>query len=125
MIQKSAKRVEKSRKSNETRDEIEELVNRLVELEYKEDDTKLVKPMIEPLYGEGDFLGISKFSLVSSLLPNKRNETQRYIDFLQAEIMQEDYLDVGKKWEMPPENFQSERSCKCLQDFYNQHSKCS
>lgn len=133
MIQQSAKKiVDTSRKSNETRDEIDQLVNGLVELEYKETDSNLMIPMFNKHYGEDDYLGISKFATPNSLLPSKRSESQRYIDSLQVETTRDffrsdEYL-TEKQWQLPeapPENSQSDSSCKCLQDYYNQHSKCS
>jgi hypothetical protein len=131
MIQKSAKKVERSRKSNETRDEIEELVNGLVDLEYIEDDANLMTPTLNKLYSEDDFLGISKFA-APRLMSSKRNETQRYIESLEAEVsrdfFQSDEYLIDKKWQQPEANSdinQSDKECKCLQDFYTNHSKCS
>lgn len=131
LIQKSARKVaDQSRKSSEIREEISELINELVDLEYSEED-KHPTTKFATLPCEDDFLSFSKFSSPTFLLPNKRTETQRYIETVDEEIMQkyfksDDYLSV-KAWNYQELNPKVDKttSCKCLSEFYNQHSSCS
>lgn len=127
MIQKSTKKIQKSRKSNETRDEVEELLKRLVSLET---DTKFKTSILAQCHGENDFLGISKFSSPNCLVSNKRHESQKYIDLLMQSEVTQDFSRSDKyfndaSWQFPSENNRSTNTCKCLPEFYNQHSKCS
>jgi hypothetical protein len=131
MIQKSAKLIESAQRTNETREEIEKLVNGLFDLEYKKvDGSSLTIPTLNKFYSEDDFLGISKYASPNGFVFNKSSETQRFIDSLQTDITHDffrsdEYLSE-KKWQTPKtEISQSDSTCKCLQDFYNQHSKCS
>lgn len=126
MIQKSTKKIEKSRKSSEARDEVDELLKRLVSLET---DTKFKTPMLVQCHSENDFLGMSKFLSPNCLVSNKRYESLNYIDLLQSDVT-EDFVCFDEyfntvNWRFPPENNRSSSTCKCLQDFYNQQSKCS
>jgi ferritin len=131
LIKKSARKVAEnatSRKSLEIRQEINDLINELVDLEYKENDKNLMKPNPKRLSGEDDFLGFSKFSSPIFQLPNKRTESQRYLETLKDDLnhdlfKSEDYL-ANHKWEVPAVS-QPEKTCKCLNEFYTQHSACN
>lgn len=131
MVLKSASKVAENaskRKSLEIREEISSLVNSLMELEYKSKDegAKTRKPQYLPT--EEEFLGLH--SKVNFQLPTKRLETQRFLDSIDDEISSslfasDDFLEA-RKWN-PTKSQQdpgTETSCKCLSEFYDQHSAC-
>lgn len=134
LIQKTAKKVAENvqkRKSLEIREEINQLINELVELEYVDDDEGFIPPKADQFPGADDYLGLSKFSSPNFLIANKRSETQRYIDPVKDEALRdlfksEEYLE-SRKWLQHEErpHVKSENRCQCLRDFYNQHSSCS
>lgn len=134
LIQKSARKVAENvqkRKSLEIREEINQLINELVELEYVDGDEGFITPKATNFPGADDYLGLSKFSSPSFLIANRRTETQRFIDPVKDEALRdlfksEEYLE-SRKWLQHEERPQtkSENSCQCLRDFYNQHSNCS
>lgn len=133
LIQKSARKVAENssmRKSLEVRNEIKDLINELVDLEYKESDADLMTKKLKHLPSEDDFLGLSKFSSPKLFLPNKKLETERYVESVQDSISQElfkveEFLSVPE-WQKPDKevNNNPENNCKCLSEFYSQHSTC-
>lgn len=134
LIQKSARKVAENstmRKSLEVRNEIKDLINELVGLEFKESDIDLMTKRLQNLPSEDDFLGLSKFSSPNILLPNKKLESQRYIESVQDSTSQElfkveEFLGFPK-WQKPDKevNNDPESNCKCLNEFYSHHSTCS
>lgn len=139
LIQKTARKVaDKSslQKSQEIREEISSLINELVDLEYKEANKALeAAPKLLQLPSEEDYLGFTKFSSPKILLPNKRTETQRFLDRLDEEVERELSAELNRETQPwisaerhPSSNQQvahTENCCKCLREFYNQHSTCS
>lgn len=95
-------------------------------------DKNLMKPRMEHLPGEEDFLGFSKYSAPTIMLPSKRTESKRFVDSIESQINQEmfksdEYLR-SRNWDpslMSKMNQNDENHCKCVYDFYNQHSTCS
>jgi PAB1-binding protein PBP1 len=125
MIHKTAKKIEKSRKSAEVNKEAANLVKDLANLEVEQDHTS---PQILSFHGEDDYLGISKLSSPNFFIPHKRFESPRFFNALKDEINadfyhSENYL-VDRSWS-PPQQREVNNSCKCLQNFYDDHSKCS
>lgn len=133
LIQKTARKVSEKtnqRQSLEIREEITALMNELVDLEFKDDDEDLSNPKLMHLPGEEDYLSVLKFSTPQFYLPNKNQETARYLKTLEDELTREllksqNYHDnrSAKTFVAIPQK--PENNCNCLNDFYNQHSTCS
>lgn len=112
------------------REEVNELIKQLVDLERVEEDEGFGPLKTVHFPSEDDHLGFSKFSSPNFLLANKRSESQRYMDQVKDEISKdlfksEEYLE-SRKWlqydDQPPAKSEN---CQCLRDFYSQHSTCS
>lgn len=88
-------------------------------------------PQINQLPGEDDFLGLSKFSSPNFYVSKKKFETEEHLRQLEDDITEQlfksdSYLD-NKPWEPPQNDPQpiANSNCKCLDEFYNEHSTCS
>jgi len=101
-----------------------------VGFEYKEADKSILEPpKMHKLPSDYEFSGISKFSKPQFFLPNKRDETQRFLDKIRDEVEQnlfdsKDLLKDLKEPELELNNNEIENSCKCLQEFYAEYSQC-
>lgn len=121
-----------SQRSLEIREEINKLINDLVEVEYKEADKGILEqPKMHKLPSDDEFLGMSKFSKPHFIMPNKRDETQRFIDRIRDEVEQELFSSKlfqkdqeDQEPEPEPNNNNIENSCKCLEEFYSEYSQC-
>lgn len=118
--------------SHEIREEIHELINELVDLEYSEAD-KNHKPQHAPLPGEDENLGLTKFDS-PKLLTSKK--VDHHFEMLEKEIIRElfksDAYLMDQAWAELEERSKEDRkekkpanSCKCIEGFYNEHSLCS
>lgn len=127
LIHKTARKVsESSRKSLEIREDINELIQNLVELEYQNDDKNQKLPRHCPLPGEDEYLGTKSSSPVFF---SSKKKPDRHFEMLQEEILRElfksdDYLQL-KLGALPAAPTNAPKSCKCLDNFYTEHSSCT
>lgn len=113
----------------EIREDINELIEELVELEYEEGDQNQEQPKHCPLPGEDDYLGTKSSSPVFF---SSKKKLDRHFEMLEEEIMREffksdDYLQLklGTLRAAPTEAIKATKSCKCLDNFYTEHSSCA
>lgn len=137
VVQKTARKIEdrnRNNKTSEIRDDINRLLKELVDLEYQEEDNNLMKPtkMLD-LPAEEEFLGLNKFIAgePNIYLPNKRTETQRFLDsntksMFEDYFISDNYLKPSNCHPIKPRTdyANDEQGCKCIKKFYDSHSKC-
>jgi hypothetical protein len=102
----------------------------MMEAEYK-CAAKLAQDELINLPKEDEYLGLDRFKVSHILAQNKKTETMRYRDELVRDITysivnSDNYLTRGVTF-VPPKHplTKAEKECKCLGDFYLQHSACS
>ncbi|CAO1314497.1 unnamed protein product [Diamesa serratosioi] len=136
VVQKTARQIKDLTRYNKTlsiKEDINSLLNELVDLEYQEQDENLMKTtqMLE-LPTENEFLGLNKFTAgePNIYLPNKRSETQRFLDF-NAKNMFEDYFISDNYLKSSICNHIKERAndtvddhgCTCIKQIYESKLK--
>lgn len=134
LIQQTAKITkEKTQKSQEVRDEVNELINKLIGLEYENEDMER-KVRSCSLPNEDELLGFNKFKQPNFHMPNSKKETENYEKKLHEELHHsmfacEDYLSTHRRFDpdQEPRFKDSANKCKCLssEDCYNRPSQCS
>lgn len=132
LIQRAVRKTkEKNRKAQEVRDEIKDLVNKLVELEYQNEEMNR-KAEYCPLPNEEEYLGFNKFKEINFCLPNKKNETERFHKKVQKQVDDslfacEDYLAYNQQRDTDIQRKIRPKECNCINsaDFYTRHSMCS
>lgn len=122
---------EKNRKSQEVRDEIKDLVSKLVELEYQNEEMNR-KAEYCPLPNEEEYLGFNKYKEVNFCLPIKKTETERFHKKVHEQIdkalfAREDYCTYNKQRDITKLARNRSKECNCINsaDFYTRHSMCS
>jgi len=125
MIQHTTRKVTASSIKDEMQPEIDQLVRELVELEYEERDKKYMVPQLRRFPGEDVFLGFSKFSGQSFLLPSKRLEAKFFADSVYDGISKE-FIETNEEQCYGKMQMKSaDTSCVCLQDFHTKPKQCS
>lgn len=134
LIQQAAKITkEKNKKSQEVRDEVSELINKLVKLEYQNEEMNR-KAETYALPNEDELLGFSKFKQPNFHMPNSKKETENFEKKIFEELhhsmfAHEDYLTSNRQFDPEREARFNDRvkECNCInsEDFYKRHSQCS
>lgn len=125
-MQKLQKRAE----TFKTRDEIQKMVNKMVEAEYKSDEFNKRKNVAQ--ISTDEWLKINKFNEPSYKLLNVKSETEIYNEQLRKDLYHylfscDDYISTRVKFDpsIKPNINNKSKDCKCMSDFYTQHSMCS
>lgn len=125
---------EKNRKSQEVRDDVKELIDKLVALEYQNEEMNR-KAQYCPLPNEDELLGFNKFKQPNFHMPNSKKETENFEKKVHEDIHKslfghENYLRYGLKFD-PDEIINRENkfkdsvnTCNCLSSG-SKYSQCS
>lgn len=132
MIRKTVTKTQESKKFHELRGEVNELINQLVELEYKNEELNKKNRLLH-LPMEDEFLGLNVFNELPQQVPNVKTETQRFYEATQKDLYQnlfqsDNYLSNRIKHDFSTRKETDkiiDKTCNCLQDFYTQHASCS
>lgn len=117
----------KNKKSQEVRDEVKDLIKKLVELEYENEEIDR-KAEMRSLPSEDDYLKLSKFKKPNFYLPSWKKETEIFRDEAQEQLENslfrcEDYLHRNQPVEITlPSVKLPANNCKCI-DSLDYHNK--
>ncbi|XP_070509243.1 centromere-associated protein E-like [Chironomus tepperi] len=125
-MQKLQKRSENSTK---TKDDIQKLLNEMVEAEYENEEINKRKNVSYKTVDE--WLKINKFNEPFLKQPNVKSETEIYNEQLRKDLYRylfscDDYISSKVTFDPTSKpNVNKAKDCKCMSDFYTQHSMCS
>ncbi|CAG9798004.1 unnamed protein product [Chironomus riparius] len=108
------------------KDDIQMMLNEIVEAEYRCERKNVSQSSTD------EWLKINKFNEPSYKMPNIKSETEMYNEQLRKDLYHylftcDDYISTKVTFDpsSKPDVYRKDKDCKCMTDFYTQHSMCS
>jgi hypothetical protein len=111
--------------------EIEELLSKLMSLEYEEraQENRVSQTKHRSLQGEDKFLELEKFKDIKISSANEKEEDEQFLKMnfqnaVQRIAKYDDFEYFQPLYRRPPVQNITGSDCKCYDEYYNNHSNC-